>query len=189
MWLLEKRSSAAYLVSGDPITNEPFDIEWRSRVMQLGKSKERKRGVTFDRDDRQRNSFVRWIAPGDDSRWLYEQLTRMVKAINATAWHFDLTHIENLQFTEYRTGGHYDFHVDSFTAAGTEQRKLSFAIPLNDDFEGGRFMIQTGRAPTVVDLGAGQMILFPSFTLHRVMPVTHGTRYSLVGWVCGPAWR
>jgi PKHD-type hydroxylase len=27
--------------------------------------------------------------------------------------------------------------------------------------------------------------LFPSYTLHRVTPVTEGTRYSMVGWITG----
>ncbi|MGE0650790.1 MAG: prolyl hydroxylase family protein [Alphaproteobacteria bacterium] len=189
MWLLNARSSSVYLIAGDPKTNEPFDSDWRNRVMALGKTRPRKRGVTFNRDKEARNSHVRWIEPDDDSRWLFEQVTRMVNAINAHTWHFDLSYIMNFQFTEYCKGGHYDFHVDELLAGGTEQRKLSFAIPLNDRYEGGSFMIQHGRAPEVVDVQPGQMVLFPSFLMHRVTPVTRGVRYSLVGWVCGPAWR
>jgi len=33
------------------------------------------------------------------------------------------------------------------------------------------------------------MIFFPSYTLHEVTPVTKGTRYTLVGWVHGPAFK
>jgi PKHD-type hydroxylase len=33
------------------------------------------------------------------------------------------------------------------------------------------------------------MTLFPSFVLHRVTPVTKGTRYSLVAWVSGPPFK
>ena len=33
----------------------------------------------------------------------------------------------------------------------------------------------------------GSISFFPSYTIHEVKPVTRGTRYSLVGWACGPA--
>ena len=35
----------------------------------------------------------------------------------------------------------------------------------------------------------GTLVLFPSYTLHEVKPVTKGVRYSLVGWYEGNYWR
>ena len=35
----------------------------------------------------------------------------------------------------------------------------------------------------------GCIALFDSKTLHRVMPVTKGTRKALVGWCLGPQWN
>ena len=35
----------------------------------------------------------------------------------------------------------------------------------------------------------GTVIVFPSYKLHRVKPVTEGTRYSLVTWFCGESFR
>ena len=35
----------------------------------------------------------------------------------------------------------------------------------------------------------GSIIIFPSFVYHRVTPVTHGRRHSLVGWIAGPTFR
>ena len=35
----------------------------------------------------------------------------------------------------------------------------------------------------------GTIIIFPSFILHRVTPITKGTRESMVGWVSGPPYR
>ena len=40
-----------------------------------------------------------------------------------------------------------------------------------------------------IKLKKGDAILFPSYQWHRVLPVTKGTRQSLVGWVRGPQWR
>jgi PKHD-type hydroxylase len=47
----------------------------------------------------------------------------------------------------------------------------------------------SGAEPTTVDKGLGKVVLFPSFMLHRVTPVTKGIRRSLVVWVTGPAFK
>ena len=35
----------------------------------------------------------------------------------------------------------------------------------------------------------GSIVVFPSFILHKVHPITSGTRYSLVIWHEGPTWK
>jgi len=35
----------------------------------------------------------------------------------------------------------------------------------------------------------GTLVMFPSYTLHEVMPVTKGERNSLVSWITGPAFK
>jgi len=35
----------------------------------------------------------------------------------------------------------------------------------------------------------GTALIFPSFIVHKVNPVTKGTRHSLVAWIEGPKWR
>ena len=35
----------------------------------------------------------------------------------------------------------------------------------------------------------GKLILFPSYVLHEVKPVTKGERYSLVAWITGPQFK
>ena len=45
------------------------------------------------------------------------------------------------------------------------------------------------RIKTLDKAAQGGAIVFPSFFHHRVKPVTKGTRYSLVGWVCGQPWK
>jgi PKHD-type hydroxylase len=37
-----------------------------------------------------------------------------------------------------------------------------------------------------VKLGRGEIVIFPSFILHRVTPVTKGKRRVIVGWALGP---
>lgn len=58
-----------------------------------------------------------------------------------------------------------------------------------DAYEGGdvQFMINNNieNAPRE----KGIIIIFPSFIMHCVTPITKGTRQSIVGWVSGPPYR
>jgi predicted 2-oxoglutarate/Fe(II)-dependent dioxygenase YbiX len=38
-------------------------------------------------------------------------------------------------------------------------------------------------------LNKGSILIFPSYTAHKVNAVTKGQRYSLVCWICGYPWR
>ena len=57
-------------------------------------------------------------------------------------------------------------------------------IILNDDYEGGEFEFFLDDIQIKNEIGT--VIVFPSYFLHRVNPVTKGTRYSLVAWFRGP---
>ena len=52
------------------------------------------------------------------------------------------------------------------------------------DFEGGGFSINTGKEKDAeqIPFKRGRIIVFPSFLIHRVSPVTKGTRYSYISW-------
>jgi predicted 2-oxoglutarate/Fe(II)-dependent dioxygenase YbiX len=79
----------------------------------------------------------------------------------------------------YETGQFYTEHTDSFTQI---HRSLSCSIALNDDYEGGEFAF-FGRE-VKYKIPKGSAILFPSNFMypHEIMPVTSGTRYSIVTW-------
>ena len=59
------------------------------------------------------------------------------------------------------------------------------SVLLNDDFDGGEFEYQIDTKSLTVKLKKGDVLVFPSYFLHRVKPVTMGTRYSLVAWASG----
>jgi PKHD-type hydroxylase len=114
-------------------------------------------------------------------------------ANHQSGWNFDIDSCEPFQFTKYDVNQKYDWHIDTiFNQDNT--RKISFTLLLNDDFEGGDFQFEIGSPDqdhriTTVKLGKGDILFFPSDLWHRVMPVTKGTRYSLVGWCRGPHFR
>mgnify|MGYP003307903561 FL=1 len=67
-------------------------------------------------------------------------------------------------------------------------------ILLNDDYEGGDFQFATYAKEQCEIITPeynkqGTVIVFPSDMEHRVLPVTKGTRYSLVTWFLGPPFQ
>jgi len=60
-----------------------------------------------------------------------------------------------------------------------------------DEYEGGEFQINNSdeKDAETIPTKKGRMILFPSFMIHRVAPVTKGKRKSVVVWVTGPKFK
>lgn len=148
-------------------------------------------------DSAVRRSKTSWILHDDSVLvGLYPQLYRAFHEANAAA--FDVAtslYIPSVQFTVYdeTDQGHYDWHIDAFLARDVpyaQDRKLSMVIQLSHgaDYEGGDFEVEHAYDERDVR-DKGTAIVFPSICRHRVTPVTKGTRYSLVAWLEGPAWR
>lgn len=134
-----------------------------------------------------RKSTVRWIPQSDEFSWIYERISELATEANSI-WGFDLHSMpEAIQYTEYfDNGGHYDWHQD----IGPNElsiRKVSVTVQLSDtnDYEGGDLEILRGATPEKTVRGKGATVIFPSYMLHRVSPITKGTRRSLVLWLGG----
>jgi|694.fasta_scaffold137274_2 PKHD-type hydroxylase len=143
-------------------------------------------------DDDYRVSDITWINPTVDFNWMYNRLANITIDLNERFFGFDLWGFgEALQFTRYQApSGKYDSHIDCFSIGGAI-RKLSFVLQLSDssDYEGGDLELIYEKIPEKLPRKRGTLLVFPSFTLHRVTPITKGSRHSLVGWVTGPAFK
>ena len=89
----------------------------------------------------------------------------------------------------YEPDGHYNSHVDTFHAHSDETRKLTVLAFLNDNFEGGKFFLNGAGTPFYPPQKAGTVLVFPSYMVHGVEPVTKGVRYSVVTWMVGPYFK
>lgn len=142
-----------------------------------------------------RRSNVGWFNPNDaEHGWLIKKLSDNIAYFNALHWNFDLTgFVEPCQYTVYTAEqlGHYNWHIDMTNKWNRSPRKLSVVVQLSDpdEYEGGEFCIKTHETETVLSKKKGNLIIFPSYVLHKVNPVTKGVRRSLVCWIAGPKLR
>ena len=90
----------------------------------------------------------------------------------------------------YGSEDHFDWHLD-FGPGAISERKLSITVQLSDEdaYEGGDLEFMVNKEYVKAPREQGTVIVFPSFIMHRVTPVTKGTRESIVGWIAGPPFR
>jgi len=167
-----------------------FTQEECSKIIEIGKSLNLQKGGLIGNaqgDEKIRKSNVSWIRPEEPYKWIFEKVSKFVVHINNNAFKFDIHRLnEGLQFTHYEApGGHYGVHIDKHYKYII--RRLSFSILLNDpkQFDGGDLVLFDGGEGTRMPKELSGMIMFPSYVLHQVTPVTRGERFSLVGWVTG----
>ena len=142
-------------------------------------------------DTKTRLSHISWI-PFQVLPEMYKTLERVMKQTNGNHFGFEGMQItEPAQFTEYSNGGFYDWHIDSDVNCANEPpvRKISMTCLLSNEneFEGGGLeLMSEGKFARPKQ---GHAIFFASFIRHRVVPVTKGTRRSLVMWFGGTPFK
>lgn len=94
------------------------------------------------------------------------------------------------KFNRYADGGTYGAHVDSavmyLPGSLTPMRTdLSATLFLTDpgEYDGGELEIESQFGLQSVKLAAGDLVLYPSTSLHRVTPVTRGARIASFFWI------
>jgi len=91
-------------------------------------------------------------------------------------------------FNRYGPGEHYGDHVDNALridpATGARLRTdLSATLFLSEDYDGGELAIAGDFGRMAYKLAAGDMVLYPATSLHRVNEVTRGERLCVFFWV------
>lgn len=93
-------------------------------------------------------------------------------------------------FNRYDVGMTFGAHVDNSirTVPGTGGMRMRADVSTTifltdpDDYEGGELVIEDTYGTHAIKLPAGHMVVYPSSSLHRVMPVTKGSRWGCFFW-------
>jgi PKHD-type hydroxylase len=170
--------------------NNAFSKEECQKIINIAKDKGLIKGKTRGESD-VRDSKVSWLYSVDNIDWVFRRVTDITLNLNERFFKFDLFGLnQGFQFTNYEApSGKYGKHVDRGT--NTTVRKLSISIQLTnpEEYEGGELKLYDSEKETVMDKTQGTLIIFPSYVLHEVMPVTKGERNSLVTWVTGKQFK
>ena len=172
--------------------NNAFSKEECQTIINIAKDKGLVTGTTKGESDA-RESKVSWLYSVDNIDWVFRRVTDITLNLNERFFKFDLFGLnEGFQFTNYEApSGKYGKHIDR--SMNMPVRKLSISIQLTnpEEYEGGELKLYDGddEEASVMDKTQGTLILFPSYVLHEVMPVTKGERNSLVTWVTGKQFK
>ena len=96
------------------------------------------------------------------------------------------------RFNRYQGGGTYGFHIDGSVmrletadARGHVRSDISCTLFLcgPEEYDGGELIISDTYGEHRVKLPAGDLVLYPSSSLHQVTPVTRGARLASFFWI------
>jgi len=180
-----------------------FSQQELAAILQMTKSMELKTGTVAQRENSKlstsvnqeiRTSKTAFFSLNSSNRWIFEKLDEVLLAMNSEYFQMNVWGYDEIQYSEYREedSGEYRWHMDTNLSSENIEpnggmRKLSMSLLLNDDFEGGKFQmnLSSEKKPQTIEMAAGTLILFPSFMLHQITPVTKHIRKSLVLWLVG----
>ena len=175
-----------------------------NKIIALGKKTCQQKGKVVNN-----NSSVKDLKARDckisflDELWIYKEIHPYIHQANKNAgWNYDWDFTEKCQFTEYTKNNFYGWHCDSWPDQYINNkninllnkiRKLSVSVSLSDPkkYKGGdlKLYVDSAKEGLTMEKKQGTLVLFPSFIMHEVMPLTKGERNSLVAWVTGKAFK
>lgn len=158
-------------------------------IVRLGKSMPMWEGQMIGGEGDYRRCRVSWLDENGSSRWIYDRLRPLVLEANKS-FDFEISGFcEPLHFLEYPQDGRIDWHTDIF-AGPNSTRKISVSVQLSprDGYEGGELEL-CPQGPIGDFTAQGDVVIFPAYIPHRVLPIRSGMRHALIAWIHGPAFR
>ena len=173
---------------------------WSETESKIQKDRDGKIEQNFEDDFDYRNTTL-FVPPKADD-FIFTRVLSAIQSFNSceNGYNFDIQGLaeppnvmryQAADINKHGKPGRYDWHMDLGPGSVPSMRKISYSILLNPgEYEGGELCFHIGRFtdPFPGQDGTevtGNMLLFPSYVVHRVLPVTKGTRYSMVGWAHG----
>jgi PKHD-type hydroxylase len=144
-----------------------------------------------------RTTKVAWVERNSEAtETLYLKMEEIVLRLNAEHFRSDLSGLTTLQYAVYSQSeaGYFDWHIDygrDSSDPAQEPRKLTLSLQLSDgaSYDGCDLEVRAAHLIDVAPRERGALAAFRANALHRVTPITRGTRKALVAWAAGPEYR
>lgn len=173
--------------------DKAFSEEECEKIIKIGKTKKLENAPIYGPKQKSdfRNSKISWLYPSEELDFVYKKLTKYIIDLNERFFKFELYGIsEPMQFTNYVSPqGNFKKHIDS--VSGQLVRKMSLTIQLTNPkkYKGGELLLYLNEDGFKMPQEQGTLVMFPSYIMHEVKPITKGERNSLVVWVTGPCFK
>ena len=133
-----------------------------------------------------RDSDLFWVARSRRPSGFSSAIWNLATLYNSRYGFELLAEMDQLQLTRYAEGQLYNWHMD-LGAGAMSLRKISMVVELAaGGYDGGGIEVFYGEGTgNRIALGQGDALVFPSFIMHRALPVQSGTRWTLVSWLTG----
>ena len=160
-----------------------FSTEELEEINRLGDSLKLKEGAVLVKghdavEHKKRNTKIAWVHHTDKTAWIFKRMAKL--------WTLEpVSMLQSFQYSVYHVGGHYDWHRD--LGANDEivsNRVISGVLQLSEptDYTGGLLEVENHFGQHLIEKERGMVTSFPAGWRHRVTPVTHGVRKTLVMW-------
>jgi predicted 2-oxoglutarate/Fe(II)-dependent dioxygenase YbiX len=115
----------------------------------------------------------------DLDKQVYQAASFAMAKYNSRFSNVSIEEDSGYELLRYETGQFYTEHTDAFKY---RPRAVSCSFSLNEDYEGGEFAFFNNQFR--IKIPKGSALMFPSNFMypHQILPVTKGTRYSIVTW-------
>ena len=114
--------------------------------------------------------------------YLFDRVAELIERYREVHSRYDIEIEEDTgyELLKYEVGDFFVEHTDSFKE---NPRALTVIFALNDEYEGGELAFFSREK--VYKLNVGDVIVFPSNFMypHEILPVTKGTRFSIITWI------
>jgi PKHD-type hydroxylase len=139
-------------------------------------------GARF-RDGRETAGWHARLAKDNEQAASDEQLARRLIDNEVFALAVRPKRLAPVMISRYAQGKSYGTHVDDALMGGVRS-DVSFTVFISApaDYDGGELVLERPEGEQSFKLEAGDAVVYPSTHLHRVNPVTRGTRLVAVGW-------
>jgi len=154
-------------------------------------------GIAYESSIRPCNTKFHMI--NDNNAWFIHKMAALLEHVNNKYYQYDVWGFEGFQYTEYTSekNDRYGYHMDMITGDNIPEylrmpRKLSLSLILSNptEYDNGEFEFKVSEENLFQpEQKRGRAIIFPSYILHKINPVTRGVRRSIVTWVVGPKFR
>ena len=92
--------------------------------------------------------------------------------------------VHGVMFSKSTSGDGYGTHVDNpYMSTGRSDLSFTLFLSSKEHYEGGELTIQSLQESKEFKLESGQIIIYPSTSLHSVERISKGTRLVCVGWI------